>query len=110
MNGEVIDPKEQLADAFRTIQKYGGNRGDSFDIGNEGSGGSTDLTEFLSNPGKLAKEFNLNARQAENVKSAIIGAGTGLGHKYLSKTFGSIPAALFSAYLTAHLAKKITEK
>lgn len=87
------------------------SRGDSFDIGNQGSAvQNPQIINILQNPNALAQLLNINADQAENIRAAIVGGGAGLSTKYLSKHFGSPIAGAFGGFLAGLLADKVFKK
>ena len=111
----VIDSDEEtIKHALAIIQRKQGalqRRGDGFDVGEiQGQGQSSNddiIVRLLSNPKELAKSFGMTEKQTENVRSLIIGAGAGGGHKYLNKYFGDEVAAMIGAALSAHLVRRI---
>ena len=81
-------------------------RGDSFDIGDNEP---TDLTiqQLLSNPQNLVNSLNLTGKQVGNVKSLIVGGGTGGIHKLLSQHFGDEIAGAIGGLVSGWLAKRV---
>jgi len=67
---------------------------------------TTELLGLFQNPEGLIKELSLNQRQAKNLRSLVIGGGTGAIHRALSSYIGDIPASMAGAALSAWLAKK----
>lgn len=65
-----------------------------------------DLVQMLQNPENLIREWSLDERQARNLRSLLIGSGTGAAHKYLSKYIGDVPASLIGSILSSLVAKK----
>ena len=111
MNGRVLTPEEEVQLALNTLNKHGVSRGDSFDIGTDveeyGGGGSDMLTKLISNPKGLIGNLDVTPKQAENIRSVIVGGGTGLAHKYLSRTFGDEIAGGIGGFISGWIAKKL---
>lgn len=55
----------------------------------------------------VLKNLNLSQAQARNVRSLLVGGGTGAVHNYLSRAIGDVPAAIIGAALSAWLAGKV---
>lgn len=89
-------------------------RGDSFDIGNNPQSQALTkdpaITNILQDPNALAQLLNINEEQAENIKSVIVGAGAGAAYKYLGKYFGGEIAAMFGAFASSLIARKVIGK
>ena len=81
-------------------------RGDSFDIGAE-QPSSTDIAELIQNPNQLANLLNLTEKQAANIRSLAVGAGTSGIHRLLSQHLGDEVAGALGGLISAHLAKKL---
>lgn len=84
-------------------------RGDSFDIGNiaESQDQQDILVRVMQNPDKLADMLGLNENQAENIRSLIVGAGTGGIHKLMNKHLGSEVSAMLGGFISGYVARKI---
>ena len=109
--GEVISRQERIDRAMQELQELGANRGDSFDMGGFEEGGSTDLvTKFLSNPQQLIGSFNLTPSQAKNIKSLVVGSGTGAIHRMLSQHLGDEIASAIGGLISGYLARRIIGK
>ena len=68
--------------------------------------GGTDLVKIFQNPQGLIKELSLNEQQARNLRSFVIGSGTGMVHRYLSQHIGDMPASVVGSLLTSWIAKR----
>ncbi len=119
LEGQVVSPDEEVRRAMQTLQKYGKvpQRGDSFDIGTDvqtaGAGaGMGSLAALLGGGGTsdLMKAFNLNQRQAENIRSLVVGAGTGGIHRLLSEYFGDEISGAIGGALSGYIAHKIVKR
>ena len=111
-NGDIshmLSEDEQVEQALSTIQKYGAKkRGDSFDLGLSGGEESKDMIgSLLSNPQELANSLNLTEKQAENVRSVIVGAGSGGIHRLLSQHLGDEIAGALGGFVAGYIAKKV---
>ena len=82
-------------------------RGDSFDIGTEEVIGPNGIIEILQNPKQLASMLNLTDKQALNVRSLVVGAGTGGIHRLLSQQLGDEVAGAIGGLLSGYLSRKI---
>jgi len=71
-----------------------------------GGEGGTDLVRIFQNPQGLIKELSLNEQQARNLRSFVIGSGTGMVHRYLSQHIGDVPASVVGSLLTSWIAKR----
>ena len=86
-------------------------RGDSFDIGEYGkSEGPSDLVTMLSNPQQLMNSLNLSEYQAQNIKSLIVGGGTGAIHRALSKYVGDEVASALGGLVSGYIARRLIGK
>ena len=91
-------------------------RGDSFDQDGQDGGeasiieypGGGDISNILQNPDALIKSLDLTPEQAKNVRSIIVGSGTGLAYKALSGYVGGEIAGAIGGFLSAYVSKKIT--
>ena len=114
MNDNFVSKQDEVQHALQVLQEHGlQRRGDSFDIGGEQAIGEPHYLEILQNlenPGQLAQVLNLNEKQVQNLKSLIVGGGTGGIHRLLSKNLGDIPSALIGSVLSAWIAGKIINK
>jgi riboflavin biosynthesis pyrimidine reductase len=107
--------EEEVQKALQIIKDQVISRGDSFDIGNEDSYSGIknpdetipEVINIINNPHQLAERMNLTQKQAENIKSLIIGGGTGAVHKLLSKHIGDEPAAVIGALLSGWATRKL---
>ena len=105
MNEEVQHALQVLRE--HTLQR----RGDSFDIGEEQPvEQSSEIIELLQNPTQLAQILNLDEKQAQNLKSLIVGGGTGGIHRLLSRELGDVPSAVIGGLLSSWLVGKIFRK
>jgi hypothetical protein len=90
-------------------------RGDSFDVGQPqqaqvlGPKEQDQLDQLLQNPNQVARMLGITEQQARNVKSAIIGAGTGYIHNRLAPLFGDDIAAALGGYATSFITRKLIE-
>jgi len=100
----------EVQKALQVIQEHSTQRGDSFDIGTESNPntqvGQPQIIEILSNPRQLA-ELGLTDHQVKNLRSLMVGGGTGGIHRMLSQSLGDGPAAVIGALVSAWATKKI---
>ncbi len=82
-------------------------RGDGFDIGTEQVGKPDDVIRIAQNPGELVSLLNLTPKQESNVRSLIVGAGTGSIHRLLSEALGDEVAGALGGLLSGYVAKKL---
>lgn len=82
-------------------------RGDDFDLSRFQGAETPDLNEISQNPLQLMESLNLDAKQAQNVKSIITGGGAGLIHRWLSPHIGDELAGGVGGFLSAYLAKRV---
>lgn len=90
-------------------------RGDSFDIGPRRTADGWDygpqnqrtdiIEQILSNPRQLFGP--LNKKQADNIRSGLVGIGTFLTHKYLAPYVGDNLAGAAGGLISAFIARKI---
>ena len=66
-----------------------------------------DIVNLFRNPHGIMNELSISERQAKNLRSLVVGGGTGTIHKYLSGQIGDIPASLIGSLLSSWIAKKI---
>ena len=90
-------------------------RRDSFDIGqNEGEfreiKEEPQLLYLLSNPDQIIKSLNLTSAQAANIRSLIVGSGTGFIHRWLSSQLGDEISGAVGGFISAYIAKRIVGK
>jgi len=93
----VDDPAVQQA--LETLRTHTQPRGDVFDIGQSAPAKTKDdiIIDLVRNPKKLAGMLNLTEEQAKNVRSLIIGGGTGGIHRVLSQHLGDELSAVLGA-------------
>ena len=110
--GRILSSDEQAEQALETLRRHGRNRGDSFDIGGfEESGNPNDMiTSLMSNPQQLIGSLNLTEKQAENIKSLIVGGGTGGIHKLLNRYLGDEVASALGGLISGYIAKRLVGK
>lgn len=82
-------------------------RGDGFDIGTPGPAKDGGVVDLLSNPSQLAEIFKMTDKQAANVRSLIVGAGTGGIHRLLSQHLGDEVAGAIGGLLSGYLSHKL---
>ena len=83
-------------------------RGDSFDIGSrEVVRQEPDIIRMLQNPEELQGFLDLTPSQASNLRSLIVGGGTGGIHRLLSKHLGDEASAAVGALVSVWAAKKL---
>ena len=101
---------DEVQNALRVIQEH--TRGDSFDIGEERAMQTQDpdIINIIQNPRELADMFNLTEKQAANLRSLIVGSGTGGIHRLLSEHFGSEVSAIIGALASSWVSKKIIKR
>ncbi len=91
-------------------------RGDSFDLGSpggaqsSGSGLSSMLSGFLSNPGALTNALGMTPEQAENVRGVLTAAGALAAHKMLAKYLGGTVAGAIGGGLAGFAADKVIKR
>lgn len=68
------------------------------------------LAEILSNPKGLMTALNLSRKEAENIRSLVVGAGAGGVHKLLSKHLGDEIAGAIGGFLAGYIAKRVIGK
>jgi len=86
-------------------------RGDAFDIGKSLEPTIEDKSSFKEiNPNSFINSLDLNEEQADNVRSLIVGGGTGLVHKMLRKQLGDEVAGMLGGLLAGYAAKKIMDR
>jgi hypothetical protein len=89
-------------------------RGDGFDIGEAMPANinnqDPDIINIIRNPQALAESFNLTEKQAANLRSLIIGGGTGSIHRLLSEHFGDDVSAVLGALASSWVSKKIIRR
>ena len=90
---EVITSGERIQQLEEDIKKLRGGK-------------STDIMGLFQNPHGLIKDLSLTDIQAKNLKSFVVGSGTGAVHHYLSQYIGDVPASITGALLTGWLAKR----
>ena len=121
IEGHVVSPDEEVESAYRTLQKYGKvpKRGDSFDIGESGGAevagaglGAGSLLALFSgnNTPDIMRTFGLNQKQAENLRSLVVGAGTGGIHRLLSEYFGDEISGAIGGLLSGYIAKRVIKR
>ena len=98
-NGNTVEGEYQVVN----------KRGDSFDIGNPPQVG-TALEEILSNPDKLVGALGLTTAQASNLRSLIVGGGTGAIHRLLSEHIGDAPAGAIAGFLAGWVVGKVLKR
>jgi len=81
-------------------------RGDGFDIGTQ-QVESDKVIQIAQNPGELVSLLNLTSKQESNVRSLIVGAGTGSIHRLLSEALGDEVAGALGGLLSGYVAKKL---
>lgn len=94
IDGEVLTPSERLQELEEEIARLK-------------SGGNGALSQFLSNPGALQRQFNLSPEQAQNVRAILAGAGAGLAVKYLGPIVGESIAGAIGGYFSPIIARKV---
>lgn len=86
-------------------------RGDAFDIGNaevtESGQGQDAIINILQNPGQISSMLNLTKKQEANLRSLLVGAGTGGIHRMLSEQLGDVAAGAIGGLLAGFLTQKI---
>ena len=82
-------------------------RGDGFDIGTGQTGGQDDIIKIIQNPSQLANMLNLTEKQAANIRSLLVGAGTGGIHKLLSQQLGDEVAGAIGGLISGYVSRKI---
>ncbi len=109
--------EEELKQALEVIKSHSPvTRGDSFDIGTENDGStistekalkSPEIINILSNPSQMKQLFDLTDSQAENIRSLIVGGGTGSIHKLLNRHLGDEASAIIGALVSSYAARKL---
>jgi len=82
---------------------------DAFDLGQEeeiGRQGGGPLAN-LTNPGELLNALDLSIQQKRNVKSLIVGSGTGAIHQILEEHLGTEISAAIGGLVSGFLARKL---
>jgi len=109
--GEIVTREERMQEALDTLREIGViPRGDSFDIGyggGSGGGGNDALTDLIANPQQLAERLRLTPAQAQNIRSLIVGGGTGAIHRFLADYFGDEVAAGVGGFISGIIARKM---
>ena len=108
----AMDNDEDVQKALQVLQAHSERRGDSFDIGEDRGEiqviqHQPHVIDILNNPGQLAEQLNLTPEQAENLRSLVIGGGTGGIHKLLNKQLGDVPASVIGAAISSWIVGKI---
>ena len=104
---DVLSKDERIKEALYTLKELGaGNRGDSFDIGQE-QNVSPDVYSLLSNPQRLVTSLGLNKQQAENVASLVTAGSAGAVYKILSNHLGSELAGAVGGFVGGYISRKI---
>ena len=86
-------------------------RGDSFDIGqNLPAKSNDDVIHIAQHPGELVNILDLTPKQEANVRSLIVGAGTGGIHRLLSKHLGDEVAGALGGLLSGYVASKLFKR
>jgi len=86
-------------------------RGDSFDIGEDmPAAKEADIINILRNPKELTSALNLTDKQAANVRSILVGSGTGGIHRLLSEHLGDEISAVIGALVSSYISRKIIKK
>lgn len=94
VTGSVTSPKDRIAQLQGEIDKLrGGTK-------------PNQLAGVFQNPSSLIQQLSITEKQAKNLKSLVVGGGTGAIHRLLSQYFGDIPAAMMGAALSGWLAGK----
>jgi len=69
-----------------------------------------DLLALVSNPEALINELSLTPSQEKNLRSLVVGGGTGAVHRLLADAIGDIPASIAGAAIASYLLKKLTRR
>ena len=111
-NGEVLSREDRISEARRILEELGEPRGDSFDIGRNVANfeGQDTISQYMSNPKQLSQLFSLTGRQAENVQSLLVGAGTGGIYKLLNRHLGPDISGAIGGLVSAYITRKIVGK
>ena len=112
MSEFALSDEEKLRQALSTIQGAVAKRNDSFDIGgNPGNtaiaASSPEIISIFNNPSQLASLLDVSEAQAENLRSLIVGGGTGAVYRLLNKHLGGEVSAALGGLLSAWAAKKL---
>ena len=91
-------------DVGKSVESIGQSSGINFDQGMTGAL----LMGLLANPGSVFG--NVSPRQAENLRSLIVGSGTGGVVKILSKHLGTKTSAVIGSLLAAYIADKVVRE
>ena len=99
---------DRVQNALEVIKE---RRGDSFDIGeNLPATVEPEVIRILQNPHELADMLHLTEQQADNLRSLIIGGGTGGVHRLLSRYFGDEASAVIGALASTWLSRKVIRR
>ncbi len=111
---------EELKQALEIVREHAPvNRGDSFDLGTDTGGEpirganteqalkSPEVLKILSNPSQMKQMLSLTDSQAENIRSLVVGGGTGSVHKLLNRYLGDEASAVIGAVLSSIAARKL---
>lgn len=90
--GEVVSREERIRELQTELNELY-NKGDKSLDGYRGGA----LEGILGNPNKMKELFSVNDRQAQNIKSIMVGTGTAAAVKYLGDKIGTKPAAILGA-------------
>ena len=102
-----------MDDPTKTTETGIVRRNDSFDIGTERAVSRTrddDIIRIAQNPGELVNLLNLTSKQESNVRSLIVGAGTGGIHRLLSQHLGDEVAGALGGLLSGYVAGKLFKR
>ena len=113
MDDNYISEEDKVQNALQVLREHAlQRRGDSFDIGEltESPQEQDMFVRIMQNPRQLAEMFNLDEKQAQNLKSLAIGGGTGGIHRLLSRELGDVPSAVIGSLLSSWLTGKIFGK
>jgi len=110
-NGEILSREDRIKEAEETLRNLGAGRGDSFDIGEFGEEEKNPdlITSLITNPERLMSSFNLSRAQANNIRSLLVGGGTGAVYRYLSQHLGGEVAGIIGGFLSAWVARRIVK-
>ena len=99
----------ELESGREETQELVRRRGDSFDIGEylPATTQQDDIIRIIQNPKQLSDMLGLTEAQTENIRSLIVGAGTGGIHKLLSRHLGSEVSGMLGGFISGYVARKI---
>lgn len=107
-----MENPEEVTKAIQVLRNHVVRRGDSFDIGEPSNipvrASEPDIINVLTNPTELSGMLNITQEQAENIRSLIIGTGTGSIHRLLNKYLGDEVSAVLGALVSTWISKKVT--